>query len=277
MNSKMLGTLAATLLLTGCATPPPTVEEETAVWLSEAPRTLKLTIEPELPKPSLRVRDHKVGERVLKGAGGAALGAGMSLVYGCAGGGPLGCIVGAMIAPVGAAVGLVYGASKPDSVDVYHGIEAAQGAPALYTAGAKADDLTAQLAQAVLAEAGRGEARRHRLGTGEGGDGELTLAISTLDLAGADGEDPRVGIVLAVNAKLTYAGGGMRSWTFEHLSSRRAVSAWAENDATAFREELARGMKAISADVVQSLHEAPGFGVAAKVAAARERRVLATR
>jgi len=173
MNMKVIkGAALAAALVTGCATQPPSAEEEAAVWLSEAPRTLKLTIEPELPKPSLRVRDHKVGQRVVMGVGGAALGAGMSLVYGCAGGGPLGCIVGAMIAPVGAAVGLVYGASKPESVDVYHGIEAAHGAPALYTTAAKTDYVTAQLAKA-LEEAGTGEARRHRLRDGEGGDGDL--------------------------------------------------------------------------------------------------------
>jgi hypothetical protein len=262
MNTNFVkaSALVACLLATGCATQPPTAEEAAAVWLSEAPRTLKLTIEPELPKPNLRVRDHKVGERVLKGAGGAVAGAGLPILVGCMAAPPFGCFLGAVVAPVGAVFGMLYGVTKPESVDVYHGIEAAHGAPALYSAGAKVDDLTAQLAQAVLVEARR-ESKRHRLSAGEGGDGELNLAISTLDLAGADGEDPRVAIVLAVNARLTYKGGQTRSWSFEHRSSRRALSAWAENDAAAFRDGLANGIKAIAVELVQSLHEAPGFGV----------------
>src|SRR5687767_7343908 len=108
MNSKLKTTaLIASLLVAGCATQLPTAEEEAAVWLSEAPRTLKLTIEPEQPTPKLRVRDHKVGERVVKGLGGAAGGAVLPIYVGCVVAPPFGCFFGAMLAPVGAVVGVV--------------------------------------------------------------------------------------------------------------------------------------------------------------------------
>lgn len=74
-------------LATGCATQWPTQQEEVQVWLSEAPRTVAVKTAPELPTSSVRVRDHRAGERVGQGVKGALGGAGMSLYAGCVGGG----------------------------------------------------------------------------------------------------------------------------------------------------------------------------------------------
>src|SRR5687767_15703724 len=84
-------------LATGCATQWPTPQDEVAVWLSETPRTVAVNTAPALPASSMRVRDHRAGQRVGQGAVGAVGGAGMSVVAGCMGG-PIGCAVGVIFA-----------------------------------------------------------------------------------------------------------------------------------------------------------------------------------
>jgi hypothetical protein len=124
--------LAALGLASGCATKPPTPEERTAVWLAEAPRSLAVRVDRELPPPDLRSRDHRVGERVGTGAVTGAGAAAYGIVDFCVGGGPLGCIVGVAVSPVMFVAGAVHGAASVDSVDSYHPIESAKGAAALF-------------------------------------------------------------------------------------------------------------------------------------------------
>src|SRR5687768_376038 len=114
---RLLAAVWLGLLCAGCATPEwPTPAEEVAVWLHEQPRVLALRVEPHLPTPQVRVRDHKAGERVGKGALGGVAGAGLTVMAGCHAG-PIGCLAGVVAAPVGAVVGVVVGAVSVDSVD----------------------------------------------------------------------------------------------------------------------------------------------------------------
>ena len=145
--------LAAMVGTSGCATKPPTQEEQAAVWLSEAPRRLSIHVERELPPPALRSRDHKVGERVGKGAvyglGTTAYGIGEF----CVAGGPIGCIVGVALTPVWFIGGAVVGTVSVDSVDSYHPVESAKGAPALFAPSREPIDLPSQLEQSVVTKA----------------------------------------------------------------------------------------------------------------------------
>ena len=66
-GGKLSAAIGVGLLCAGCASVEwPTPQEEVAVWLHEQPRVLAVQVDPELPDPQVRVRDHKAGERVGK-------------------------------------------------------------------------------------------------------------------------------------------------------------------------------------------------------------------
>src|ERR687883_951621 len=103
---RLLALLLA-LSAAACGTtplPPPTAHEEVAVWLAEAPRTIAVEVDREVPQAMLRTRDHHVGKRVGHGVGGAAVGGVYTVAAGCAGG-PIGCLIGVIFAPVGMVIG----------------------------------------------------------------------------------------------------------------------------------------------------------------------------
>ena len=269
---------AAAGLASGCATKPATPEEEVAVWLSESPRTLDVRTAPELPNPRVRVTDHKVPERIAGGLGGAAYGA-VYTVGGMCRGGPIGCVVGVVAAPVGAAVGAVVGAASVKSVDVHHDISAAQGAPELFHAAVKPDDLAAMLTRAVVA---RSEGKRHAVrvpGAGEGtSDGELRLAIRSIDLAGEIGEDPSVSLELQVSAELASPDVTAPRWgSFVYRGRSYSVSEWRAEQEALFRAELAKATESIAAELVPQLHAGPAMGAASRAAEARRRRAQQVR
>lgn len=256
-------------LASGCATKPASAEEELAVWLSESSRTLDVKPAGPLPAPRVRERDHKAGQRVVAGLAGAGTGALTSLAAGCVGG-PLGCVVGVLFAPVGAVVGGVAGAVSLKSVDVYHDISAAKGAPELFTA-VTSEKIAAEFARAV---AGQSKGRRHGLrlpaAVQSSGDGELRVSFRSIDLAGATGEDPVVYLVVEVAAELASADVVAYRWgEFHYEGSAYRISEWSAAEAAFFRAELARAMDAIARQLVERLHAAPPSGAEARAREAR--------
>src|SRR5687767_1158415 len=190
-GGKLSAAIGVGLLCAGCASVEwPTPQEEVAVWLHEQPRVLAVQVDPELPDPQVRVRDHKAGERVGKGLGGAAMGAVMSLGAGCMYMGPFGCIAGVVVAPFAAVAGGVVGAVSVNSVDNYHPIVEAQGAPELYQSAVKGSELQALFAAALLAESAKREDHSLRLAAAADGGGALSFRFSAVDLFGDVGEDP---------------------------------------------------------------------------------------
>src|SRR5438105_9178523 len=131
---RALLSVAALLVLAcvGCATKPlplPTAREELEVWLSEAPRTIAVRMDQDVPTAVVRSRDYHTGERVGGALGGAVGGGLYTVAAGCLGGGPLGCIFGVVLAPVGMVVGGVAKASKVQSTDSLSAVTEAAGAP----------------------------------------------------------------------------------------------------------------------------------------------------
>ncbi len=257
-------------LASGCATKPATAEEEVAVWLSESPRMLEVRAAPEMPTPRVRVRDHKVGERVLNGTRYAAEGA-VRTVAGMCQGGAIGCVVGVALAPVGAAIGGVAGAASVKSVDVYHSIGEAKGAPELFATAVNAKEVGDMLTHAVLSLNDGGRHVLRAPGDVErASDGKLTLSVIALDLAGATGEDANVALAIEVHAEL--ASPEVTAWTwgrFLYESSSHAVSEWRAGEGAMFRAELAKAADAIAALTLKELHKSPGMGAELRTAEAR--------
>jgi hypothetical protein len=246
-NICFLVVLAA--MVGGCANKPPTPEEEVKAWLAEAPRDLAVHVSPDVPAASLRVHDSRPAERLGKGAAGAGMGALYTVAGGCRAAGPIGCAVGVVFAPVGAVIGGVAGAVSVNSVTHYHGLADAHGAPELF-ASAVDSQLSGRLASALLAESRTRS--RHLLSSGEkpaAGQGELSIKIAALDLAGEVGDDPSVALVLEVEVYVDSTKTSADWGRFTYQGSERRVSEWRQNDAAAFREELDKAVRSVATDV----------------------------
>ena len=142
--------LTAVALLCGCATKPPTAREEVAVWLAEGPRAIAIGVDRELPQFVNHTRDHHAWIRIGLGAVRALQGAYSTVGRGCLGG-VVGCVVGAILSPVGAVVGAMLRAGQVNSVDLYHPVDAAKGADALFELAGRSN-LPTLLAEAIVAQ-----------------------------------------------------------------------------------------------------------------------------
>lgn len=275
-----LAALFATLVFaSGCVTKPPTQEERAAVWLAESPRHLTVHVNRELPPPDLRSRDHKVGERVGKGA---AAGVGMT-AYGiggfCVSGGPFGCVIGVALAPVWFVTGAVAGAASVNSVDSYHPIESAKGAPALFAPAKEPIDLPRLLEESVVANA---NASGEHVVYPERGDGQskaspdadakLELSFRAFELFGDAGDDPSVALVLRVTADLEMPHESPLSWgDYTYQSPSHYVSSWKADGARLFREETYKAVRDIGAQIAHKLGSSPSIMAQARVSALRAR------
>jgi len=226
---KTLWLVAA--VLTGCAATP--AEPEATV------SPVEVVVSEQLPPPRIHTRDHKGGKRALHAVGGALGGAGISLYVGCAAMPIVGCLIGAMVAPVGALVGAAVKAGKVDSIDSYHDVDSAPGTGQLFTAAAEAE-VPAALRRAVVA---------HAL---EGG-GQLELKVRTFELSGEVGADANVALVMRVDLTLRRPGAEEVLGDYTYTSSSRRVSAWNANDARFFRQEIAAAVRDIAAHLAQDV------------------------
>jgi hypothetical protein len=259
-------------LMAGCAAPQwPTAQEEVAVWLTEQPRQVAVRVSPDLPAPSVLVRDHKAGERIGKGAVGGLAGAGLTIYAGCHGG-PFGCLLGVMAAPVGAVVGVVHGAVSVDSVDVPHPIVEAQGAPELYQRAVNGEQLQALFSQALIAESDKARGDGPRLAEHADGEGTLSLTLRGIDLFGDVGENPSVALRLRAYADVKTPEAIAHAYAEAiYEGSRRPISEWRADGAKLFREELSAAAREIAEKTVRRLRSAPPSAAFRKVAHARER------
>lgn len=251
--------LLTVLLAGGCAAPkPPTPQEQVAAWLSDSPRTIAVSVDPKLPQASLVSRDHHTGARVGYGVLGAAEGALVTIGGGCRVGGPLGCLAGAFLAPIGAVVGAVVRSGKVQSTEDSHPIGAAQGAAEMLAAN-RVIDLPAMLAAAVSERPVRPHTlhavqyniENKSLATAEG---TLRLQVYGFDFLGAVGDDPEVALMLKVGAEMhtSTITAGWGGYTYE--GSRRRVSAWLADDARRLREESNLAVRSLASDIRQDLN-----------------------
>ena len=237
----------------GCATRPPTAQEQAARWLSDSPRSIAIRVEPELPAPAVVTYDHKVGRRVLHGAGGAGVGALYAVGAGCTLG-PLGCLLGVIVAPVGAVIGGIAGVASVKSDQQRHAPEAAQGSPTLFALSAESMALPTMLAAALAV---RGKAGGHALypsAIDRSEEAALELRFTALHLVGDVGEDPAVALEVAVSAGLRTPAATAYSWgTYTYTGTPRRVSEWQANDARQFRAEIALALDSIASEAAAHL------------------------
>jgi hypothetical protein len=267
MNTATRRLIASLLLLlaTGCATRPSTPHEEAIRWISDAPRSIAIRVDRQLPDPAVVTYDHKTGARIGMGVGGALGGAGIGAVYviglGCTGG-PIGCGVGLFMTPVAAVIGGVAGgvagATSVKSQVRAHVAEDAHGSPALFAVSSKAMDLPALLAKAVISRgsgaSGHVLQARPADEAQPSGETALQLRFTTLRLEGDVGEDAEVALVTAVSANLQTPAATAFWGEYRYDGSRRRVSEWKANDAKLFREEILAALDQISMQIVADLH-----------------------
>lgn len=282
LQRNCIGALTVVLALglaSGCTTIRPTAEDKAAVWLAEAPRAISVKVHGELPSGSVRVLDHKVGERVGKGLGTGALVAARTVLTFCAGG-PVGCAVGAFAAPFGLVLGGVGGAMSVNSEERSHGLQEARGAVELYEKAMKPIDVTAELGRAVIVEAGRQTPHRYLPGVDPAAgraEAQLRLSIQAIDLAGDVGDDARVCLVLVAHAALSTPAASLPGFgEFSYRGGKRRLSEWLKDDAQLFREEVGAASRSIAKDVALRLGWRPGRAVFDGVAAEREQRAAAS-
>jgi len=248
------------------------------VWLSEAHRAIALRIGSELPNAEFRSRDHKVGKRVLYGAGGGVVGAGGIIFQGCASGGPVGCLVGLVLSPIGLVAGAAGGAMKVKSEDTFHDLDDVKGTADLMKETKNGLDLSSLVKDAMYAAAR--ESRKHRfLPADAGADGrqnvpeaELELAVTTFGLLGDIGENPSVGLIFGGTAHLQtpqISNHVLDDYTYE--GDKRPLSDWRAADARLFRQEIAKAVKAWADSVMIKLGDRPSEAAVSKVLAQRER------
>ncbi|HEX6318074.1 MAG TPA: hypothetical protein VFZ84_04305 [Burkholderiales bacterium] len=242
------------------------------MWLSEAPRTVAVKVAPTLPSPVVRVRDHKVGERVLNGTS-AAVYSGMYTVGRSCGAGAAGCVVGLVAAPFAAAIGGVVGAASVDSIDRMFPIGEAGGASELYATTVRSHELSALLTSAVVAKA---KGRRHALHAHALGeavtDGTLELAFAAIDLAGQTGQDPRVHLIVEVDASLASSDVSATWARLVYKGWPRAVSEWKASEGALFRAELEKAIDVIAGEVAPRLEARPPLGAAMRTKESRRLR-----
>lgn len=271
-KSKLGIAVTVAALLCGCATKPPTAKEKVAVWLAEGPRAIAVGVRPELPEPRVHTRDHQAGQRIGGAAKGGLGGAGASVYLGCMAG-PLGCLVGAYLAPVGAVVGAIVGAARVDSTDVYHAPDAVKGADTLFEV-ARRSDLPTLLAKAVVAQQPEAGGHQFRIAESNAPDGQepglLRVALHTVQLSGETGEDGVVALVIGAHADMhtPTATTGLRE-NYAYAGSPRRVSEWAADDARLFREEIAIAIRTIATGIVQDVRSSPSASAVSRVQAAR--------
>jgi len=262
-NLVIASTVAA--LLCGCATKPPTAQEQVAVWLAESPRTITVRVQPELPQPSVHTRDHQAGKRVGNAAGAAVVG----LLKSCFAIPIIGCVAGLALAPVLA----VAGAAGVDSIDVYHATDAVKGGDALFEV-ARQSDLPKLMAEAVVAQQLKAGVHQFRIaGSNESDDrapGSLRIALHTVQLSGETGENAAVSLIIKVRAEMHTPGAtaGLRE-NYAYAGSSRRVTEWAAADAQLFREEIAKAILTIATEIVQDVRSSPSASTVSRVQAAR--------
>jgi hypothetical protein len=242
----------------GCAAPKPlTAQEQIAVWLSESPRTIAVSVDPVLPEASLVSRNHHGGERVGRGVAAAGTGAVASILVGCVSIPLFGCFFGVVAAPVVAVYGAVRGATSVQSTDQYHPLAAAQGAPEMLT-GNGVIDLPAMLATAVSER----PVRAHTLRAVQYGKeneslsaAEVTLRLRfyAFQLLGDVGNDPEVALQLKVASEVQTSTSSGVWGEYSYAGSRRRVSSWRADDTRLFREEINLAVRSLATDIAKDL------------------------
>src|SRR6185295_3311978 len=152
-GQRTAGAVIALFAVSACTTvieQKPTPREEVEVWLSESPRSIAVEVDRTLPSVTLRSRDTHPVQRVGKGVGGAAYGGVYTVAAGCRGG-PIGCVIGVVLAPVGMVVGGVAGAASVKSTDTVQSAGSAGEGPAKMTIE-QVVDLPALLEERVVAQ-----------------------------------------------------------------------------------------------------------------------------
>lgn len=272
-KSNLVIALTVAALLCGCATKPPTAQEQVAVWLAESPRTITVGVQPELPQPRVHTRDHQAGKRAGKAAGGGLAGAGYAVLAGCRAIPLFGCVVGLYLAPVGAVVGATVGAVRVNSIDVYHSADAVKDGDTLFEV-ARRSDLPKLLAEAVVAQQSKAGGHQFRIaGSNEPDDqapGSLRIALHTVQLSGETGDNAAVALVIEARAEMhtPSATAGLRG-NYAYAGSPRRVAEWAAADAQLFREEIAIAIRTIATEIVNDVRTSPPASVVSKVQAAR--------
>jgi len=272
---RTLLALLLALCAAACGTtqlPPPTAHEEVAVWLTEAPRTLAVEVDRDLPKAVVRTRDHHVGQRLGSGVWGAATGGVLTVAAGCAGGGPIGCLLGAMVAPAGMVIGGVAGASKVQSTDALQPAAAAGNGPARMNVPQGVDFAQLLEQQVVSYGDGKGRLKLHSSASAAAADEAiLRLRITDLELFGDPGDDPSLALIVRVAAEVRLPSGTSVNWgPYDYTGSSRYVSTWLKNDAALFRKELQLVARDVAKRASVDLRAAPSREAVAKVAWARQ-------
>lgn len=259
MKSRAL--IGALALLTGCVASPPTPWEAAARWLSDAPRSIAIRVDRELPAPAVVTYDHRIGARIVVGAVSAAVGAAVAAIGNalrdCSG--PYFDVCGTLVVVMAVVVGVI-GFASVDSVEHAHAPETVPGSSALFTLGTGAMDVPALLAAAIAAHGKAGEHRLRALVAGEvvpDGEAVLQLRVTALQLDGEIGNDPAVALHLTVASDLrTPVLGELGRGAYSYIGSRRRISEWQANDSAAFRAEMAAALESIANDILADLRAA---------------------
>jgi hypothetical protein len=256
---KVSATVVAMLFAGGCAGPKRlTAQEHIAVWLSESPRTIAVSVNPQVPEAVLVSRDHHAGERVAQGALGVAQGGLMTIAGGCQVGGPIGCVVGVVLAPVGMVVGGVARSTAVKSTDHTHPLGAAQRAPEMFTVSE-----VIQLPALLTAAVSQRPVRHHNLRAVQYDEeyqplgieeGTLRLKLHAIELFGDVGDDPQVALMLKVKAQVEISSITTAWAGYSYEGSHRRVSAWLADDARLFRDEIGVAVRSLAKDIGQDLN-----------------------
>lgn len=259
-DTKKIAVVTLFALSTGaCATiQPPTDQERVAVWLSEAPRSVSVEVDPQLPARMLRERDHHGDERAANSVGYAIAGGFSSVAAGCAGG-PIGCAVGLVLAPVGMAAGAVFGAVSVASTDRVYAASSAGTGPAKMELE-RAADLPVLLQNLVVANgniAGPHSLHAQQVAQGEE-SATLRLRFTKIELVGNSGENPSLAIALRVSAEMRAPGATVSEWgSYAYTGGSHWVSTWTKNDGKVLRKELREGVNAIARQAANDLRAKP--------------------
>jgi hypothetical protein len=253
-------------LLAACASQPPSSKDIGEVWLAEAPRTIQVRAEP-MPSAQVRSHDFRGGARV----GGAIAGAGVGALYTigglCVAGGPIGCLVGLYLAPVGAAVGGVAGAASVKSRESVRPASGDDDAQRVLAAG-RSDDVPAMLVDAFLAE--QRSLPRHALQR-EDAEASWVWRVTTVELVGSAYKDAPMFLKLEAEAQVISPVAVLTMGPYRYESAYHRADRWIADDGRAIREELAKATRSMASSAASALNAGPGSGASARVAASRAR------
>jgi hypothetical protein len=283
VTTRWVSLLSILIFIAGCTTAytPPPPKDEFSVWLSEAPRTIALDVDPELPRPDLMSRDRKVGERIAKGAGGGIAGAGYVFLSGCASGGPFGCLAGLLLSPVGFVAGAAGGAVSVDTEVTHQPLSDQKGAASVFEPKGKPLKIPKILSTSILAAGAKVSSHVILVaGKYESGkvnsriDAKLNISLSTLSLLGEVGKNPSLALAVKGSAYLSAPAIPRNSYyTFSYEGSSRLLSEWRANNSLLFRKEITKATKIMASEIVNNLlNDSPSDEVVTEVMAARERR-----